>query len=91
MPFEATRSCIYKASRYELLPRIADLARDYGDQPFLLRELSKKVLTETHTPEQLEFRVKKAQSDETEKIGNIFGFYICGPPLLGRTFNRATQ
>ena len=76
IPFEMTRSYVYKASRYELLPRIAEMARDYGDQPFLLRELSKKVLADTYTPEQLEVSVKKAQSDETEKMRNIFGFYI---------------
>lgn len=88
IPFEPTRSYVYKASRYELLPRIAEMARDYGDQPFLLRELSKKVLAETYTPEQLEVRVKKAQSDETEKVRNIFGFYI---PFLAenlRVFER---
>ena len=60
IPFEMTRSYVYKASRYELLPRIAEMARDYGDQPFLLRELSKKVLADTYTPEQLEVSVKKA-------------------------------
>ena len=88
IPFEPTRSYVYKASRYELLPRIAEMARDYGDQPFLLRELSKKVLAETYTPEQLEVRVKKAQSDEKEKVRNIFGFYI---PFLAenlRVFER---
>jgi hypothetical protein len=76
IPFEPTRSYVYRAARYELLPRIADIARDRGDEPFLLREISKRVLEETYTPEQLEIRIKKAKSDVTEKMRNIFGFYI---------------
>jgi hypothetical protein len=76
IPFEPTRSYVYKASRYELLPRIAEIARAFGDEPFLLRELTKQVLAETYTPEQLDIRIKKAQSNATEKMRNIFGFYI---------------
>lgn len=76
IPFEPTRSYVYSAARYELLPRIAEIARDFGDEPFLLREISKRVLAETYTPEQLEIRIKKAKSDATEKMSNIFGFYI---------------
>ena len=74
--FEPTRSYVYNAARYELLPRIAEIARDFGDEPFLLREISKKLLAETYSPEQLETRIKKAKSDTTEKMSNIFGFYI---------------
>ncbi|MGH7144254.1 MAG: GIY-YIG nuclease family protein [Planctomycetota bacterium] len=88
IPFEPTRSYVYQASRYELLPRIAEMARRFGDEQFLLRELSKKVLAETYTPDQLEIHIKKAQSDETEKMKNIFGFYI---PFLAhnlRVFER---
>ena len=76
IPFEPTRSYVYKAARYELLPRIAEIARDFGDEPFLLREISKRLLLETYTPEQLEIRIKKAESDQTDKISAIFGFYI---------------
>ena len=76
IPFEPTRSYVYRAARYELLPRIAEIARNRGDEPFLLREISKRVLDETYTPEQLEIRIKKAKSDVTEKMRNIFGFYI---------------
>lgn len=76
IPFEPTRSYVYRAARYELLPRIADIARNYGEEPFLLREISKSVLSETYTADQLETRVKKAKSDKLEKISTIFGFYI---------------
>ena len=76
IPFEATRSYVYRASRYELLPRIAEIARNYGDEPFLLREISKRVLAEIYTADQLEIRIKKAKSDVTEKMSTIFGFYI---------------
>jgi len=76
IPFEPTRSYVYNAARYELLPRIAEIARDFGDEPFRLREISKRVLEETYTPEQLEIRIKKAESDKTDKVSWIFGFYI---------------
>lgn len=75
-PFEPTRSYVYNAARYELLPKIAEIARDFGDEPFLLRDITKKVLAETYTQDQLDIRVKKAQSETTEKISTIFGFYI---------------
>lgn len=76
IPFEPTRSYVYNAARYELLPRIAEIARDFGNEPFLLREISKRLLAETYSPEQLEIRIKKAKSDVSEKMSNIFGFYI---------------
>ena len=76
IPFEPTRSYVYRAARYELLPRIVEIVRNYGGEPFLLREISKRVLEETYTQEQLEIRIKKAQSDKTEKMSTIFGFYI---------------
>ncbi|MBU0621395.1 MAG: GIY-YIG nuclease family protein [Gammaproteobacteria bacterium] len=76
IPFEASRSYVYNAARYELLPRIAEIAKSFSGEPFLLREISKKLLAETYTPEQLEIKVKKAQSEKTEKMSNIFGFYI---------------
>ena len=81
IPFEPTRSYVYNAARYELLPRIAEMARSYGDEPFVLLEHSKRLLAETYTPEQLEIRIKKAQSDATEKMSTIFGFYI---PFLAK-------
>lgn len=76
IPFEPTRSYVYRAARYELLPRIEEMARSFGETPFLLREISKKVLAETYAPEQLEIKVKRAKSDATEKLGSIFGGYI---------------
>lgn len=75
-PFEPTRSYVYHAARYELLPKIAEIARDFGDEPFLLRDITKKILAETYTQDQLDTRVKKAQSEATEKISTIFGFYV---------------
>ena len=81
IPFEPTRSYVYKAARYELLPRIAEIVRDLGDEPFQLREIANRVLAETYTPEQLEIRIKKAESDKMEKMSTIFGFYI---PFLAK-------
>src|SRR5690606_14608514 len=76
IPFEPTRSYVYNAARYELLPRIEEVAKSFGEEPFLLRGISKQVLTETYSSEQLEIRVKKAKSEATEKMSTIFGFYI---------------
>ena len=76
IPFAPTRSYVYKATRYELLPKIAEIARNFGDEPFLLRDVTKRVLTEIYTQEQLDIRVKKAKSDGTDKISTIFGFYV---------------
>jgi hypothetical protein len=76
IPFEPTRSYVYRAARYELLPRIAEIASSFEGEPFRLRDIWKPLLAETYTPDQLDMRVKKAQSDATEKISTIFGFYI---------------
>ncbi|MBX3502115.1 MAG: GIY-YIG nuclease family protein [Alphaproteobacteria bacterium] len=81
IPFEPTRSYVYKATRYEILPRIVELARPYGDVPFLLRDLSKKVLNDTYTREQLDIQIRKAQSDVLQRMSRIFGFYI---PFLAK-------
>jgi hypothetical protein len=84
IPFEPSRSYVYKASRYELLPKIAERARNFGDEPFLLRDLTNEILAETYTPEQLDIRIKKAQSDVADKMRNIFGFYI---PFLAKNLS----
>lgn len=76
IPFEPTRSYVYKAARYELLPRIEEIARNFKEEPFRLRDVWKPLLAETYTPDQLEMRVKKAHSDVMEKMSAIFGFYI---------------
>lgn len=76
IPFEATRSYVYNASRYELLPKLAEMARVYGEQPFLLRELTKQLLDETYSAEDLNIQVKKAQSDASDRMRTIFGFYV---------------
>lgn len=73
---ETTQSYAYKATRYELLPRISDIAKPLGDEPFLLREISKKLLSETYSEEFLETRIKKAKSEKMESMKAIFMFYI---------------
>jgi T5orf172 domain len=76
IPFEPTRSYVYQATRYELLPEIQKRTGRFGDVPFLLRDIWKPLLAETYQPEQLEIRIKKERSDATEKMGTIFGWYI---------------
>ncbi len=74
--FEPTRSYVYRAARYELLPRVVAMAREFGDSPFLLLDLSRKALDETYTSEQLDSQIKKAESDKLEKMRSIFVYYI---------------
>lgn len=81
IPFEPTRSYVYNATRYELLPQIAEKARKFGEEAFLLRDIFKPLLAETYTPEQLEIRIKKAESDKMQSMSQIFGFYI---PFLAK-------
>jgi hypothetical protein len=77
IPFEPTRSYAYKAARYELLPRLEEIAEPFGDQPFLLRDLWQPLLVETYTQEQLDVLIPKAQNpDIKEKMRVIIGFYI---------------
>ena len=35
IPFDPTRSYVYRAARYELLPRIAEIARGFSKAQFL--------------------------------------------------------
>ncbi|MEI6571984.1 MAG: GIY-YIG nuclease family protein [Alphaproteobacteria bacterium] len=81
IPFEATRSYVYRAARYEIIPQIVEIAKNFNDQPFVLKEISDKLLLEIYTFEQLEVRVRKAQSDRYETILQIFRFYI---PFLAK-------
>ena len=76
VPFEPTRSYVYRATRYELLPKIAEIAKSFGDESFLLRDISKKLLAETYSQEQLDIKVKKQNSDATDKLSTIFAYYI---------------
>ena len=81
LPFEASRSYVYNAARYELLPCIAEIARSYGDEPFLLREISKRVLAETYSPEQLEIKVKGEMTLQRNSAPSSgFTFLPCGKP-----------
>ncbi len=42
----------------------------------MLRDIFQPLLAETYTQEQLETRIKKAESDKMQSMRQIFGFYI---------------
>jgi hypothetical protein len=63
------------------LPQLEKLAEPFGDKPFLLRDLTKQLLSGKYSQEQLDTQIKKAQSDRTDKASKIFGFYI---PFLAK-------
>lgn len=48
MPFEASRSYVYRATRYELIPQIQKLAEDFGDVPFQLRDIWRPLLAKMY-------------------------------------------
>ncbi len=79
--FKPTRSYIYHAARYELLPRIVEMVSGLGDEPFSLLEILYPLLEQTYTPEQLETPIKRAESDKTNTARQIFAFYV---PFLAR-------
>lgn len=80
-PFEATSAYVYHAARYELLPRIVEIARDSGDEPFRLKDIFQPLLAETYTTEQLEIQIKRKESDKTLSVRQSFAHYI---PFLAK-------
>ena len=81
MEFEPTRSFAYRFSRYEILPELQQLPDTQSGEPFLLRELAWPLIDKHLTPEQQAIRVKKAQSDVEETMGQIIRFYV---PFLAK-------
>lgn len=49
---EATRSAAYRLARYTILPELRVKAEEFGDQPFLLREVAKPLI-EAHVPAEI--------------------------------------
>ncbi len=77
IPFEASRTYVYNAARYELLPRVAEITKAYGDQPFLLRDISRQLLAETYTHDQLAIMVpRRVNAERTDRLSAIFMYYI---------------
>lgn len=67
IPFEPSRFRTFTTRHVMSVPCIAELTKDFGDEPFLLRDVSKKLLAETYTPEQLEIKVKKAKRTQRKR------------------------
>lgn len=76
MEFEPTRSFAYRFSRYELLPELQQLPETQSGEPFLLRDLAWPLIDSHLSPDQQAIRVKKANSDATETMGQIIRFYV---------------
>jgi hypothetical protein len=76
IPFEPSRSYVYRATRYELLPQIQELTKDRGSEPFRLRDIWNPLLERTYPAEQLDIRVRRERSEATDKMRAIFGWYI---------------
>ena len=62
LPLRGLTSLRPNAARYELLPRVAEIAKAFGDEPSCCVTSRKKLLAETYTPEQLEIKVKKRRA-----------------------------
>jgi hypothetical protein len=74
--FEPTRSFAYRFSRYVILPELQALPETQSGDPFLLRELAWPLIDKHLTKDQQAIRVKKAQSDAQETMGQILRFYL---------------
>jgi hypothetical protein len=83
IPYEPTRSYAYRAARYELLPKLVELAKPFGETSFLLRDLWQPLLQETYTQEQLNTLIPRAQATGSETLRAILGFNI---PFLADPF-----
>jgi T5orf172 domain len=77
--FQPTRSFAYRFSRYTILPELQCLPEAQSGEPFKLRELAWPIIDRLLTPQQQAIRVKKAQSDADEPMGQIIRFFV---PLL---------
>lgn len=76
MEFEPNRSFPYRFARYVILPELQQLPETQTGEPFLLRQLAWPLIDKHLTQEQQAIRVKKAQSDADETIGQIIRFYV---------------
>ena len=74
--FEPSRSFAYRFSRYIILPELQRLPEAQSGIPFLLRELAWPLIDAHLTAAQQAIRVKKAQSDLEETMGQIVRFYV---------------
>jgi len=84
MEFEPTRSFTYRFSRYVILPELQQLPETQSGDRFLLRELAWPLIDKHLTQEQQSIRLKKANSDGEDTIGQCIRFYI---PFLVKNLN----
>lgn len=69
-PFEPTKSFCYRVARYELLDLIAQEPEAKTHQPFRMIEVTRRVIQNNFTQEQLAIEIPAAQAD---RIDNVFG------------------
>lgn len=74
-PFEATRSFCYQFGRYTVLPEIEAMPQVQSGAEFRMVDLVQLVLDKHLTPEQQQVRIKKANSDQTERLHSIVKFF----------------
>jgi hypothetical protein len=74
-PFEATRSFCYQFGRYTVLPEIEAMPEVKSGAEFRMVDLVQQVLDRYLTPDQQQLRIKKANSEVTEKLHSIVKFF----------------
>lgn len=73
---ETTRSAAYRLARYTILPELRVKAEEFGDEPFLLREVARPII-EAHVP--LEYRdvfIPFAHAEGGEKFIQTVKWYV---------------
>jgi len=76
LQFEPTRSFCYQFGRYTVLAEVQLMPEVISGNEFRLTDLAQRVIDKYLTPEQQQFKVKKAQSDRLEPIHSIVKFFV---------------
>jgi hypothetical protein len=76
LSFEPSRSFAYRFVRYTVLPEVDHEVANYGEEPFLLREIAWPIIDRLLTKDQQSIRVPKSQSVGDDNMGSIVRFYV---------------
>lgn len=74
--FEPTRSAAYRLARYTILPELCIKAEEFGDQPFLLREVALPLIDAHVPPEYRDVYLPFAKAEGGEKFMQTVKWYV---------------
>jgi hypothetical protein len=74
--FEPTSSFAYRFARYTAIPDILQMSEVTGGEPFLLRELTFRIIDKYLTKEQQAIRVPFKESEGTDSMRSYIRYYV---------------